>query len=116
MKTTFVPCPKCDGTKTIQAFGYIANGVCFRCAGNGTVKAGTVKERPATEYQIKCAEWILSVTDETLAKLDYTQLLKARDFVHYPVPGYPTIREVWFAKGERFFQAAQDERLARYVA
>jgi hypothetical protein len=110
MKTA--TCPKCDGKKHIDGFGHVANGVCFRCNGAGVVKACTVKAPPpATAYQVKCAEWILNVTEETMATLTYGQLLKARDFAHWPLVGYPNLLKVWFAKCEAFFQAKQEEML-----
>jgi len=32
-KTVQVPCSKCDGNGSIEGFGHIENGRCFRCAG-----------------------------------------------------------------------------------
>jgi RecJ-like exonuclease len=30
-------CPRCDGKGHIPEYGFIANGVCFRCGGSGEV-------------------------------------------------------------------------------
>ena len=42
--TAYMTCPKCNGAKTINGFSHIANGVCFMCAGNGTVEASRSRD------------------------------------------------------------------------
>lgn len=36
--TVLRPCGKCDGKGRINAYGHVAGGVCFACAGHGTVE------------------------------------------------------------------------------
>lgn len=107
-------CPKCGGSGFIRAFSNIANGVCFTCAGNGTVmvRPGSKKVPVATEYQTKHAEFILNLTEEQLEKMTYSQLSFYRNFAHWPCPGYPDLLKVWREKGDPFFFAAQEQRLA----
>jgi hypothetical protein len=37
--TVLRPCCKCGGKGRIRAYGHVAGGVCFTCAGHGTVEA-----------------------------------------------------------------------------
>jgi hypothetical protein len=41
-KKTEVECPKCLGKKHFEIWSAIANGVCFTCAGNGTIFVANV--------------------------------------------------------------------------
>lgn len=49
-KTT--TCPRCDGKGRIPEYGFIADGVCFRCSGSGVVAAKPAKVNKYS--QIKC--------------------------------------------------------------
>ena len=107
-----VECPKCAGAGHIDAFRGIANGVCFRCAGNKTVmvRKGAIKPiPPMTDYTRKMIETIQTAD---LSGLTYGQLMTLRDFAHWPCPHCPTILADWRGRGEEFFQAAQEERIA----
>lgn len=108
-----MPCPRCDGKKTIEGFSHVANGVCFKCGGSGVVKFRKASPpRPMTEYQIAVCERIIAITDEELAGLSYGELLKLRDNAHWHYPLYPNLLAVWRSKGEAHFQEAQAQRLA----
>ncbi len=111
-----VECPRCCGKKTINGFQHIQNGICFQCNGAGTllVSAVEAKEMGPTEYQIKCAEWILNCTEEQLIKLTFRQISKARDFAHSRTSGYSTLLEIWREKCETVFQAKQADKLEAY--
>ncbi|MGV0982341.1 MAG: hypothetical protein ACOYB0_08275 [Polynucleobacter sp.] len=37
MTKPLYPCQRCEGTGTIRAFAHVMGGVCFKCAGRGTV-------------------------------------------------------------------------------
>lgn len=106
-----VDCPKCDGKGFIQAFGHVANGDCFCC--NGAKKLRVTKEdveRSMSADNVKKAEWIMNATVEQFAKLTPAQLEKARNFCHWHYLPYPNLLDVWYAKGETFYQEVQERR------
>lgn len=106
-----VPCPRCDNSSGyIAAFGGIANGICFKCAGTGTVKAGKVKPpRPLTPYQEKLVHMIFNSDFTTMT---YEQLLYLRDTALWHTKQVPTLMDTWRARGgEKSFQERQRERL-----
>jgi RecJ-like exonuclease len=116
-KTVKVECYKCDGHGKIEAFSHIANGDCFMCGGLGhkmiTQEAhdkAIEKNAPSTDTIKKC-EWILNATEEQIANLNWSQIYKIRNFVHYPVQGYDNLRDYYFGNFEYRFQDLQDERL-----
>jgi len=83
--------------------------VCFRCAGTGRVKAGKVKPpKPMTEYQVTLAT---RITSDDLSNLGYGELMKLRDFAHWPFPQMPNLLNVWFERGECHFQERQANML-----
>lgn len=50
---TYVTCPKCLGEKFIRGFEHYAGGVCFCCAGNGTILAGPQNVTQGTPAPVK---------------------------------------------------------------
>lgn len=105
-------CYKCSGTGYIAAFAGIANGECFRCAGTGRVKAGKAsKVKPMTDYQLSLADKVMNAD---LSTMGYGELLKLRDFSHWPYPQMPNLLTVWRERGEAHFQAKQAEKIAAY--
>jgi hypothetical protein len=81
-------CIKCLGNKTISAFSHIASGVCFMCGGTGVINADNlVYKGPTEEQKLASAaetklkkDWLLSATPAQIAKLEFAQVCKARDF------------------------------------
>lgn len=119
MNKVAITCPKCDGAKRITGFSHVANGVCFRCEGNGTilVRPAAVKPvAPLSPFQAGRVKLIAEGSDETFAGMNYHQLLELRDFAHWPLKQVPNLLELWRAKGEGFFQAAQEEKLEEFYA
>lgn len=114
-KKTF-ECPKCGGSGNIPAFSGIACGVCFRCNGSGKVLYRVSKKvvRPLSDHE---AKWNEAIRSADFSIWGYNHLLFARNFAHgCPTPYFPNILEVWRARGEAFFQAAQEERLQEFYA
>jgi hypothetical protein len=107
-------CYKCGGSGYIPAFSGIANGVCFTCNGEGKVYLKAERKpkpiKPATAYQVEQAEKILNATDDQFSTMGYGELLKLRDFAHWPIKQYPQILKVWREKGESYFQVQQEIR------
>lgn len=106
-------CPKCQGTGDLPCFAGIANGVCFTCAGRGTVayRVSRAKVRPLTDYQAGIIETIKTAD---LSGMTFGQLSSLRDFAHWPIPQCPELLSIWRERGEGLFMAAQEERLAAY--
>jgi len=104
-------CPRCEGKKYLKEFAGIAQGVCFKCAGTGTVTSRPrIKPvRPLTEYQAKL---LARIETGDLSKASYHILAALRDFTFSPLPQCPTLRAIWHERGEGYFQTAQAERLA----
>jgi len=119
MSKIAVTCPKCEGNGYIEGFGHVANGVCFRCAGNKTILVSAARlaamkaVKPLTPYQ---AEQVARIETADLSVLSYRQLLALRDFAHWPLPAAPRLLQTWRERGESHFQARQAERLAAYEA
>lgn len=121
---TQVKCYKCDGTGQINAFGHVANGVCFACKGAGTlmVDLENTKGTLGADFVTKC-EFILNANHETFEGLSYARLFKAREFAHTYVMAKgardaygDTVYSAWFEFGEPHFQRAQEEKLAKFYA
>lgn len=104
-------CSKCEGKGRIQGFTHVQNGVCFRCGGTGKQASKPRKQvvKPLTPYQQAMVE---RITTGTIEDLGYADLKALRDFAYWPMPQHPELLTVWRDRGEAFFQAAQDERLA----
>ncbi len=109
-------CPKCGGSGYISAFSGIAGGMCFRCAGKGKIayRASAVKPvPPLTEQSAKIIETIKS---GDLSGMTYGQLNRLRDFAHWPCPHCPELLSIWRERGDPYFFAAQEEKLAEFYA
>ena len=107
-----IPCPKCDGSGRIGAFGHIANGVCFMCEGSGLVQVETFRAKISAENVIR-AEWVLRSTEANYVGMTYAKLFKVRDFCHGGFglqEAFPTLLAHWRLVGEPSFQAAQEIR------
>lgn len=112
-----IQCPKCCGQGSIDAFGHVANGICFCCKGARVVYVTEAKKNDMMSPEaIQKAEWIMRATAEQFAKLSWQQLNNARNFCHWHFPLYPDLLKTWKEKGEQFFQAEQEERLADFYA
>ncbi len=110
-KFQMVDCPKCDGKGFIQAFGHVANGVCFCCKGAKQFKVTADDiERTMTPEQVRKCEWVMNATVDRFAKLTDSQLVKCREFCHWHFLPYPNLHKAWTEKGEAFFQAYQERR------
>ncbi len=112
-KTILVDCFKCDGKGTIEGFGHIANGVCFRCMG---AKKLRVKDEPRKSAPLDpvSAKMIEYIKTGDMSKLNYGQLNKLRDFAHWSNPHEPRLLEIWRERGDEFFFASQAERLEQW--
>lgn len=65
MATKLVECSKCDGNGKIAAFGHYAAGVCFVCAGTGTV---SVPKRGVAEMACRNASASLSCFQDEMCQ------------------------------------------------
>lgn len=112
-KKLICDCPKCGGMGHIPAFSGIANGTCFRCAGAGKLayRPKVKPVLPLTDYQ---AGIIGQIKEGDLSGLSYNELLELRNFAHWPIPQCPELLAIWRERGDPFFFAAQEERLAAY--
>ena len=109
-------CPKCDGSRNIQAFGHIASGVCFCCRGTGKIRVKTELRRTLSEAAGRKADWIMSATTSSYERLTMAQLDSAREFCHSHVPGYPGLYAAWMSQGESVFQERQAVEHRKFVA
>lgn len=104
-----VNCPKCDGKGYIDGLSHVANGVCFRCSGNKTVKATAVAKAPAmSESAIAACEFIMNATADQIEALTFRQISATRNTAHWNYPQYPTLRATWFDKFNDRFCELQD--------
>lgn len=112
-------CHKCGGSGYIEAFSGIASGICFTCNGEGKVYLKAERKpkpiKPVTAYQAEQVEKILNATDDQLSAMGYGELLKLRDFAHWPIKQYPTLLKVWREKCESYFQAQQEIRHQEFL-
>ena len=119
MTTKTINCPKCDGKGYLAGIAY-ANGVCFCCNGQKTVTINVAKlQSKLSDDCRRKAEWIMTSTEASYAKLSYAKLKAIRDFTHGGFglqEAYPEMRDHYFNVGEWAFQAAQEEKLSNYYA
>ncbi len=112
-------CPRCSGRGIIDAFGHVADGICFCCNGSGSIE--TDKEAliaKLTDYARNEADRILTTRQQDYAGVSYNKLLWARTFCHGGhglQEAYPELLTHWFAVGEPAFQTAQAERLENHT-
>lgn len=112
-----VDCPKCNGTGYLSCYAGIANGVCFRCAGNKVVRASTVRPAPKmTPYQEQLTARLVNTPAEEFFGMSFGELMNLRDFAHWPHPTVKNILNIWREKGEPAFQAAQEAKLEAFYA
>lgn len=112
-KKEICTCPKCNGSGYIDAYRGIANGVCFTCNGAGKVayRPTAKKVRPLTPCQV---EMIETIKTGDLSKMTYNQLNSLRNSAHWHYPQCPDLLAIWRERGDPFFFAAQEARLAAY--
>ena len=109
-------CPKCDGSRNIEAFGHIASGVCFCCGGTGKIRVKTELRRTLSETTRRKADWIMAAATSDYERLTMAQLDSAREFCHWHVPGYPNLYSAWMSQGESVFQERQAAERQKLVA
>jgi len=118
--TQTVSCPKCDGSGHIQAFGHVANGVCFCCKGVGTIEVGTDSQKAElSEDTRRKADWIMQSTEASYAGLSYAKLEKIRNFAYSGFgldQAYPELLAHYREVGEPAFFAAQERKLEAFYA
>ena len=75
-------CPKCDGNKSIEAFGHIAGGLCFCCGGSGVVevKAGSKPSSTVDANHERQVAWMSAATVDQVRRMTWKQLHAARQF------------------------------------
>ena len=117
---TTCKCYKCDGRGILNWASHIKNGECFACHGTGKVKCGTPAQMAdVTPANHKKAKWILTATDEQIARLTYSQAHKIMDFCHCGGSlrvAYPELKATFEDRFRGTFNRLQDERLEAWRA
>ena len=113
MKTTqSISCPNCSGRKHIERYGHVADGVCFLCAGNGTVIIDSIKddelraqaaanyERSHGRYEVACEDTVYCSRHHNLRDA-VTSLLAWRDSIHPSQRADADLGRIWDHKTGR---------------
>jgi len=104
-------CPKCGGKGHFPEFAGIYNGTCFKCNGSGKVSYRASKANTAelSNYQIQLIETVKTADFSTMT---FGQLSEIRNAAHYPIRQCPELLNIWRERGDSFFFAAQEQKLA----
>jgi hypothetical protein len=103
-------CPKCTGSRKIQAFSHIESGRCFLCGGSGRIVIDTTFQHLSiNDLTRKQLAWIVNATPEQWSRLTYRQVCKARDLAKSETGCRANVR--WPDVAEDAFQARQAEML-----
>ena len=117
---TTVPCHKCHGRKTLDAFSHIEGGRCYTCRGTGTVEAVATSQRPhkaptsadalsflrglyragATRSAASRRDWIASISEPHESGSDRSTVTAARAaLARIPATEQTRVREAFASLG-----------------